>query len=68
MLEGEHSAILSTFSKLPFVIKIFVFTIFGWPFYTGFAVLKLGIAQTAKLTVVNVVVLKQGSSLDNNFQ
>ena len=33
---GEHSAILSTFIKLPFVIKIFVLSIFEWPFYTGF--------------------------------
>ena len=38
MLQGEHSAILSTFIKLPFVIKIFVLTIFKWQFYTGFAV------------------------------
>ena len=30
----EHSAILSTFIKLPFVIKIFVLSIFEWPFYT----------------------------------
>ena len=28
MLQGEHSAILSTFIKLPFVIKIFVVSIF----------------------------------------
>ena len=28
MLQGEHSAILSTFIKLPFVIKIFVLSIF----------------------------------------
>ena len=28
MFQGEHSAILSTFIKLPFVIKIFVLTIF----------------------------------------
>ena len=34
----EHSAILSTFIKLPFVIKIFVSSIFEWPFYTGFVV------------------------------
>ena len=34
--EGEHSAILLTFIKLPFVIKIFVLSIFEWPFYTGF--------------------------------
>ena len=36
MLQGEHSAILSTFNKLPFVIKIFVWSIFEWPLYTGF--------------------------------
>ena len=38
MLQGEHSAILLTFIKLPYVIKIFVMTIFEWPFYTGFTV------------------------------
>ena len=38
MLQGEHSAILSTFIKLLFVIKIFVLSIFEWPFYTGFTV------------------------------
>ena len=37
MLQGNHSAILSTFVKLPIVIKIFVLSIFEWPFYTGFA-------------------------------
>ena len=39
MLHGEHSAILSTFIKLPFIIKIFVLSIFEWPFHTGFTVL-----------------------------
>ena len=29
---------LSTFIKLPFVIKIFILSIFEWPFYTGFNV------------------------------
>ena len=38
MLQGEHSAILLTFIKLQFVIKIFVLSIFEWPFYTGFIV------------------------------
>ena len=38
MLQGEHSVILSTFIKLPFVIKIFVLSIFEWLFYTGFTV------------------------------
>ena len=34
----EYSAILSTFIKLPVVIKIFVLSIFEWPFYTGLTV------------------------------
>ena len=38
MLQGEHSAILLTFIKLPFVIKIFVLSIFEWLFYKGFTV------------------------------
>ena len=38
MLQGEHSAILLTFIKLPFVIKIFVLSILECPFYTGFTV------------------------------
>ena len=38
MLQEEHSAILSTFIKLPFVSKIFVLSIFEWPFYTDFTV------------------------------
>ena len=34
-----NSAILLTFIRLPFVIKIFVLsTMFEWPFYTGFTV------------------------------
>ena len=39
MLQGEHSAILLTFIKLPFAIKIFVLSIFERPFYTGFTVI-----------------------------
>ena len=31
MFQGEHSAKLSTFIKLPFAINIFVFSIFEWP-------------------------------------
>ena len=38
MLQGEHSAILSTFIKLPFIIKIYALSFFEWPFYTGFTV------------------------------
>ena len=36
--KGEHSAILLTFIKLPFVIKSFVLSIFEWPLKTGFTV------------------------------
>ena len=36
MLQVEHSAILSTIIKRSVVIKIFVLSIFEWPFYTGF--------------------------------
>ena len=38
MLQGEHSAILSTFIKLPYSIKTFVLSIFKWPIKTGFTV------------------------------
>ena len=38
MLQGERSAVLLTFIKLPFVIKIFVLSIFEWPFNTGITV------------------------------
>ena len=41
MLQGEHSAILLTFIKPPFVIKIFVLSIFEWPLKTGFTVPKI---------------------------
>ena len=38
MLPLEHSAILLTCIKLPFVIMIFVLSIFEWPVKTGFSV------------------------------
>ena len=36
----EHSAILSTFIKLPFVFKTFVLSTFEWPISTGFTTLQ----------------------------
>ena len=42
-------AILLTFIKLPFVIKIFVLSFFEWPFYTGFTVL---INEKRRLTIL----------------
>ena len=42
ILPLEHSALLSTFIKLsPFVIRIFVLSIFEWPLYTGFTTTEL---------------------------
>ena len=40
MLQWKHSSILSTFIKLPFVVKILVLSSFSfeWSFYTGFTV------------------------------
>ena len=40
MLQREHSAILSTFIKLPFCIKSLVLYFLKWPLKTGFTVLK----------------------------
>ena len=40
MLQGEHSAILLTFIKIAFVIKIFVLSFFEWLLKTCFTVLK----------------------------
>ena len=41
MLQCEHSAILSTFIKLPFVINIYVLSSFEWPLKTGFTVYNI---------------------------
>ena len=38
VLEGAHSALLSTFNKLQFVIRTYVLSIFDWPLKTGFTV------------------------------
>ena len=38
MLQREHSAILPSSIKHPFVIKTFVLSFFEWPFYTGITV------------------------------
>ena len=41
---GGHSAILSTFMKLPFVIKIFVLSAFKWSLKTGFVVSSVSLS------------------------
>ena len=51
MLQGEHSAIFSTFTKLPLVIKIFVLSIFEWPLksFTVFANVKCWLKSQSDL-------------------
>ena len=38
-LQGEHSTILSTFKKLPYVIKICVLSLFEWQLKAVFTVI-----------------------------
>ena len=45
MLQGEHSAMLSTCIKLPNDFKSFVLSIFEWPLKTGFTVIINPIAS-----------------------
>ena len=40
MIKEEQSAILLAFIKLPFANKIFVLSIYEWPFYNGFTVVN----------------------------
>ena len=54
MLPLEHSAILLTFIKLPFVVKTFVLSFFEWPFYTGFTVHCICIIQGLKSHAVTM--------------
>ena len=41
MLQWDHSAILSTFINVPFVIKIFALSSFEWPLKTVFTVFSI---------------------------
>ena len=54
MLQGEHSAILSTFIKLLFVIKIVVLSIFQWPLKTGFTVISEQSIINGQITSTNI--------------
>ena len=47
---SEHSAMLLTFIKLPYVIKIFVLSVFEWPLKTGFTLYLLIILITVNKT------------------
>ena len=60
--KGSISAILLTFIRLPFVIKIFVLFIFERPFYIGFTVCLQNINNfKCKLMSVDVLKINQRS-------
>ena len=50
----EHSAILPTFIKLPFVMDSYVLSIFEWPFYAGFTVeANISNLEVNSVTLIN---------------
>ena len=55
MLQGEHSAVLSTFIKLPFITKIFVLSIFEWLFYTAGHVITGNLNVIPDARVCNII-------------
>ena len=56
MLQREHSAILLTFINVPFVIKMFVLSIFEWPLKTGFTAPFYQTTSVQNLRIFTVVV------------
>ena len=68
MLQGEHSAILSTFIKLPFIFKTFVMSIFERLFYTGFTVSRKKPAQMIKYTIQLIKAHQEQMSLHDLWQ
>ena len=63
MLQGEHSAILSAFIKLLFVSKIFVLSIFEWPFKTGFTVYRNFLTLSNQMLSYIVLILYVPSTI-----
>ena len=59
MLQGEHSAILLAFTKLSFVIKIFVLYILEWPFYTGLTVFLISSQLDCRSTFIAMESLRK---------
>ena len=52
MAQGEHSATLSTFIMVPFVIKDLCLSIFEWLLKIGFTVLDLSIGRLTGLFLI----------------
>ena len=64
MLQGEHSAILLTFIKLPFVFKTFVLSIFEWLLKTGFSLFQpTHMADFSQVQAIQTVSLDDGKGV-----
>ena len=63
MLQGEHSAKLLTFIKLPFVIKIFVLSIFSGRFTQVLLYETIMILKFSKSLRTKIKLLKQKYSI-----
>ena len=57
--KGKHSAILSTFIKLPCVRKIFVLSILEWPLKTAFTYVLISVSKFSFLYIVCAQVCNQ---------
>ena len=69
MLQGEHSAILSTFIKLPFFIKIFFLSILSGPYKTGFAITENLIPAASSCTHMRICVhIGMPLATDNKYK
>ena len=64
---AECYPLLSTFVKLPFVIEIFILSIFEWLFYTGFTYMgsMKFIPNTKPLNVLHLIAVH--THLDDDF-
>ena len=56
MLQGEHSAIFSIFIKLPYVINIFVLSIFERLLKAGFTVLSVAMKKLQQIYSLGIVI------------
>ena len=61
MLQEEHSAILSTFIKLPFVFETFILSTFKWPLKTGFTEVYLFFLQYSAQLSSNSLIFNKGA-------
>ena len=75
LMQVKRIALL-TFIKLPFAIKIFVLSIFEWPFYTGFTVytyspvniqiFELNMTCVSLSEVINIILWATKSQMKKN--